>query len=164
VVGHDVRHEAILDLRFAIYERNKKRLAAQKFKLTFRPRFMEDLLVVILQCVFEFLLEIFCYSPLDWLPWDWPEGLFGKYLGCFIMGCGLAGISILLFKYTWISHPLLRMVNLVFAPIASAFISQVIARYRSRKNRSLIPRNSFWQAFWFTFGIVLIRFVYATRR
>jgi len=124
---------------------------------------MEDLLIVILQCVFEFLLEIFFYSPLDWLPWDWPKGLFGKCLGCFIIGCSLAGLSVLLFKYTWISHPVLRMANLVFAPVASAFIAQALARHRSEMSRPIIPRNSFWQAFWFTFGVVLVRFIYATR-
>ena len=123
---------------------------------------MEDLLIAILQCGFEFLLEIFSYTPCDWLP-DRPQKLVGKCFAWFIVGCVLAGISVLFLKHTWISHPALRIANLIVAPITSAFISQAIARHRSLTNLSVEPRNKFWQAFWFTFGIVLIRFIYATR-
>ena len=27
----------------------------------------------------------------------------------------------------------------------------------------IVPRNHFWKAFWFTLGLVVIRFAYATR-
>ena len=57
----------------------------------------------------------------------------------------------------------LRIANLVLAPVASAFISQAIARRRSRHNKFIIPRNHFWQAFWFTLGIVTVRFAYVVR-
>jgi hypothetical protein len=59
--------------------------------------------------------------------------------------------------------PALRIVNLVSAPVASAFISQAIARRRSRHNPFITPRNHFWQSFWFTLGIVAVRFAYAVR-
>ena len=126
---------------------------------------MEDLLIAILQCVFEFLMEVFGFWPLDWLGWpDWPKGLAGKCIGWFIFGCCLAGISIYIFKYTWISHPALRITNLILAPITSAFISQAIARHRARKDQDIEPRHKFWQAFWFAFGVVVIRFAFATRQ
>jgi hypothetical protein len=125
---------------------------------------MEDLIVAILQGCFEFLLEIFGYAPLDWIfPSDWPKSLFGKCFAWFIIGCGLAAISMLFLKRTWISHPALRMANLALAPIISAFISQAIARHRQKQDESIIPRNHFWQAFWFTLGIVTVRFAYAVR-
>ncbi len=128
---------------------------------------MEDLILVILQFLFEFLLEIFSNLPFDW-PLSRKDGweaanLTGKCLTFFLLGCGLAIISMLVFKRTWISHPALQILNLVLAPIISAFISQAIARRRSRRHPDVIPRDHFWQAFWFTLGLVFVRFAYAVR-
>jgi hypothetical protein len=125
---------------------------------------MEELLIAILQGLFEFIVEVLSYSTLDW-PFDrkWPESSVGKYCLWFIIGCGLACISMLFLKHTWITHPALRLANLVFAPLISAFISLAIARRRSRRNPSIVPRNHFWQAFWFTLGVVTVRFAYAVR-
>jgi len=128
---------------------------------------MEDLIIAILQGLFEFLLEIFSYSPLD-LPSfhrksQESDTIAGKCFIWFLVGGGLACLSMFFLKHTWISHPTLRIANLVVAPLASAFISQAIARRRTRNNPFIIPRNHFWQAFWFTLGIVIIRFAYAVR-
>jgi hypothetical protein len=128
---------------------------------------MEDLLIAILQGVFEFLVEIFSYTPFEW-PFtsrDRPGSqTIVTHCGCwFIIGCGLSCVTMLFLKHTWISHPVLRMANLVLAPVVSAFISEAIARRRSRRNRSIIPRHHFWQAFWFTLGMVTVRFAYAVR-
>jgi len=108
---------------------------------------MEDLIIAILQGIFEFLMEVFGYSPVAW----------------FIIGCGLACVSMLFLNRTWISHPVLRILNLISAPFISAIISQAIARRRNQNNPDIIPRNHFWQAFWFTLGIVTVRFTYAVR-
>ena len=128
---------------------------------------MEDLLIAILQGIFEFLIEIFSYTPLDW-PFSWtdrwrPESLWEKCLTWFIIGCGLACITFLFLHRTWISHPIFRILNLITAPIISAFISEAVAKRRSRRNPDIVPRNHFWQAFWFTLGIVTVRFAYAVR-
>ena len=130
--------------------------------------FMEDLIIIILQAIFEFVVESVSYLPLDWWPSrsrTSPESDTVTANCCiwFIIGCGLACVSMLFLKRTWISLPALRIANLVLAPIASAFISQAIARRRSRRNRFIIPRNHFWQSFWFTFGLVSVRFAYAAR-
>jgi hypothetical protein len=128
---------------------------------------MEDLIIAILQGFFEFVLEIFSFTPFDLIPssgsWRQSESLWGKCFAWFIIGCGLAAISMLFLKRTWISHPVLRIANLALAPITSAFISEAIARRRSKHNEFIIPRNHFWQAFWFTLGIVAVRFAYAIR-
>ena len=125
---------------------------------------MEDLIIAILQGILEFLFDIFCYTPLDWPSTDRARmGLTGKCILLFIAGCGFAWISILILKHTWIPFSGLRVANLIVAPITSAFISQTIARYRMKKNPSIVPRNHFWQAFWFTLGIVSVRFAYAVR-
>jgi hypothetical protein len=124
---------------------------------------MEDFLIAILQAILESLCDISSYSPFDWFTEKSPGPLTAKCIGLFIVGCGLAWISILILKYTWIHFSALRIANLIFAPLMSAFISQAVARYRSRRNPSIIPRNHFWQAFWFTLGVVTVRFAYALR-
>jgi len=86
-----------------------------------------------------------------------------RCLTWFIVGCGLASASMLVLKHTWISHPALRIANLIVAPVTSAFISQAIARRRARNHPFIIPRNHFWQSFWFTLGIVTVRFTCAVR-
>jgi hypothetical protein len=128
---------------------------------------MEDLLIAILQGIFEFLLEVFSYTPFDW-PFTGrkspePETITSRCVTWFVVGCGLAWVSMFVFRHTWISHPALRIVNLIVAPVTSAFISQAIARRRACGNPFIIPRNHFWQSFWFTLGIVTVRFAYAIR-
>ncbi|HEU5397306.1 MAG TPA: hypothetical protein VFV81_09065 [Verrucomicrobiae bacterium] len=128
---------------------------------------MEDLIIAVLQGIFEFLLEIFSYTPLDW-PFTWtdrgrPETLWGKCAAWFIAGGGIAGVILLFWHRTWISHPLFRILNLITAPIISAFLAEWIAKRRNLRNLDVVPRNHFWQAFWFTLGIVSVRFAYAVR-
>lgn len=124
---------------------------------------MEDFLIALLQCVFEFLADIFCYGPFDWPFEKLPGDLTYKCITLFIIGAGLAWISVLFLKHTWISFSAFRIANLALAPLTSAFISEAIARYRRRQNASVVPRNHFWQAFWFTLGVVTVRFAYAVR-
>lgn len=128
---------------------------------------MEELLIVVIQFLFEFVLNVLGNLPFD-LPsknrtTPEPESIA---LPCFLWfcgGCALAGISLLVFKHTFITVAPLRLVNLALAPLVSAYISQAIAARRATANPFIIPRNHFWQALWFTLGLVLIRFAYATR-
>jgi hypothetical protein len=124
---------------------------------------MEDFLIAILQALLESIFDISSYSPFDFFTGDSPRPLTIKCIGLFIAGCGLAWISVLILKYTWIHFSALRIANLIFAPLMSAFISQAVARHRRKQNPSIIPRNHFWQAFWFTFGVVTVRFAFALR-
>lgn len=125
---------------------------------------MEDLLIAILQGMIEFLFEVVGYIPFDWPFADrWPSRLIERCAVWFVVGCGLAFISVLFFKRTWIVWPVLRITNLIVAPVVSGLISQALARRRSRKNPEIVPRNHFWQAFWFTLGLVTVRFAYSVR-
>jgi hypothetical protein len=127
---------------------------------------MEDLLVALLQFLLEFLIEI-----ISWCPFDWPaqsalqaESLTAKCFWWLVGGSALAAVSLYFLKNTWISFSALRIANLVLAPITAAFFSQAVARRRSGHNPSIVPRNHFWQSFWFTTGLVVVRFVYAVRK
>lgn len=128
---------------------------------------MEEVLIVVLQFLFEFLLEVLGNIPFDWPSRNRstpePEGIVLRCLLWFCGGCLLAGLSLLVVRQTMIGVDLLRIANLVLAPVSSAFVSQAIARRRARSNPFIVPRNHFWQAFWFTLGMVLIRFAYAAR-
>jgi ABC-type Fe3+ transport system permease subunit len=70
---------------------------------------------------------------------------------------------LLVVKHTVVSVSALRIANLVLAPVASAFLSEAIANHRAKENPFIIPRNHFWQALFFTLGLVLVRFAYASR-
>ena len=128
---------------------------------------MEEILIVILQ----FLLEFFFDSLLN-LLFDWP--LFGKATSesgktattCFRLfcaGCAVAGISLLWFQHTLIAYPVLRILNLFLSPIAAAYISQWFAKQSAKSDQSIVPRNHFWRAFWFTLGFVTVRFAFVAR-
>lgn len=128
---------------------------------------MEEILIVILQFLFEFALDVLGNLPFDWPSRNRstpePENIFLRCFLWFCGGCLLAGLSLIVFRHTLIAAPALRIANLVLAPLASAFLSAAIARQRALENPFIVPRNHFWQAFWFTLGLVAIRFAYATR-
>jgi hypothetical protein len=128
---------------------------------------MEEVFIAFLQFVFELALSIFANVPFDWPSKNRrtpePESIWLAGFWWFLGGCLVAWISTLFMKHTFISVPALRMLNIVVAPIASAYFSQAIARRRSKININIVPRNHFWQAFWFTLGLVLVRFAYAAR-
>lgn len=128
---------------------------------------MEEILIVILQFLFELIVEALSYIPFDWIPRGTskqePDSISTRCFFWFCGGCLLAGASLLVFRHTLISVSSLRMANVALAPVASAFFSQAIARRRADSNPFIVPRNHFWQAFWFTAGLTLIRFVYASR-
>ena len=127
---------------------------------------MEELLIAVVQFALEF-----CFDVLVNLPFDWPskhrdsrepEGRWAPNFLWFCGGCALAGLSLLLVRHTMIPYPQLRIANLLLAPLFSAYLSQIIAHHRTETNEFIVPRNHFWQAFWFTLGLVLIRFIYAS--
>jgi hypothetical protein len=109
---------------------------------------MEDLLIAILQGLFEFALEVLANIPFDWPlsarktsePRSLPRACFLWFVG----GCLLGALSILLLKHTWIRFSPLRIANLPLAPLVSACIAQAIARQRQETNPQIVPRSHFY--------------------
>jgi len=128
---------------------------------------VEDLLIAILQGLFEFALEVLANVPFDWPlstrntsePRSLPIACFLWFVG----GCLLGSLSVLLLKHTWIRFSPLRIANLPLAPLVSAYIAQAIARRRQETSPQIVPRNHFWKVFSFSLGLVAVRFAYATR-
>lgn len=128
---------------------------------------MEELLVIAFQFLIELILEIVVNLPFDWPNRNprerEPERIGGSCVVWCIGGALLGWLSVALFKHTLISVGGLRVLNLVIAPIASAYVSQGLALRRAQTNSNIIGRNHFWKAFWFTLGLVVVRFAYTTR-
>jgi hypothetical protein len=128
---------------------------------------VEELLVILLQFLFELVINV-----LGHLPFDWPsrkrrtperEQLAGLCL-LWLIGGGLLGfVSLLVFDYTLLRLPALRFANLLVSPLLSGFLAQSIAARRAKRNPLLIPGNHFWYGFWFSLGIALVRFMFAGR-
>lgn len=124
---------------------------------------MEEFLIVILQALLEFLFDVIVNVGADW-PFkpdvrSLPFACFLRFLG----GCALGGLSILLFRHTWIPFSALRMANLAAAPLSAAWLAQHIARERDDKYLHGNPRRRYWRTFWLTLGVVAVRFAFATR-
>jgi len=128
---------------------------------------MEEFLVVLLQFLVEFVINVVAEIPFDWPSRNRKtpesEGVAGVCFLWFLLGIGVGCISLLIFSRTLISVSALRVVSLVLAPVASAFLSLYLAKRRAVANPFIIPRNHFWQAFWFTVALVGVRFIYASR-
>lgn len=127
---------------------------------------MEELLILILQGLAEFVFEVLINLPFEWTServFERSEGSLWKSCAVwFMVACGLGLITLLLFKHTFITSPYLRILNVALAPLGSAFISQSFAIQRASNNQDVNPRHYFWRAYWFTFGFTLMRFLYAT--
>jgi hypothetical protein len=125
---------------------------------------MEDILIVILQALLEFLFDVLVNVG-SW-PSNWePRSLTLSCLLGFLGGSFLAAVSIVLLRHTWIPFSALRVANLAAAPLSAAWLAQLIARRRQKTYtyRTVEPRSHYWRAFWFTLGLVAVRFAFATR-
>lgn len=129
---------------------------------------MEEFVVVLLQFLIETIVEFLFYAPWfvgsrtappsmdSWAPWK-------KGLSCCTAGAVLAGLSLLVWRRVIIPIGTLRLVNLIVAPIASGAMYRAFAASRAKRGASIVPREQFWQAFWFTLGWAAVRFAFATR-
>lgn len=128
---------------------------------------MEEFLIVFIQFIVEFFFNVVADIPFDWpsrtRQTPEPERIAGWCFGWLLLGGGIGWVSTFVFSPTFISIPVLRVANLALSPIASGLLSLFIARRRVQTNPNIIPRNHFWQAFWFTVGLVAIRFAYTSR-
>jgi hypothetical protein len=132
---------------------------------------MEELLIVVLQGLFEVLLDVLSYLPFDLSRSASPSSSTRRdtddlLAGCFLWfmgGCVAGGLSLLVFDRSFLPTRKLRIANLVAAPVMAGFVSRTIARRREARGAFADPRRSFWQAFSFSLGVVLVRFAWGLR-
>jgi hypothetical protein len=127
---------------------------------------VEELIIVLLHGLFEFIFNVLSGSP------GWPskqqaasddKNNVGGWLIWVLAGGLMAGLSLVFFNHTFIPTSELRIANLFLSPIASGFLTQHIAKQRAKTNPNIVPHHHFWQAFWYSSGFVVVRFAYALR-
>jgi hypothetical protein len=131
---------------------------------------MEEFLIAIFQFLFEVVLQ-----SLFELPWDWFVGSrelrldqssknYHWVVGSLLMGGAVGVISLFVRPNTTIQSSSFRVLYLVFAPVFSAMISLLIARFFSSRGRPWIqPRLHTICTFCFTVVVTVLRFTYAHR-
>ena len=131
---------------------------------------MEEILIVIFQFLFETVLEGLLYLPFDWLekksdPSEESKPVSNETLvviGAAVLGGVLGGISLIVMPHTWIRSDVLRICNMLLAPLISAGSAWMIASHR-RASRRTSPRTHALFGFTFTLLFVLVRFAWAYR-
>ena len=125
---------------------------------------MEELLIAILQFVFETLAEAAIYWPFessaDRMLEANPSRESVPLTIAAIAGAVVGGISLVVWPYTWLHFPALRMANLVLAPLISAGGAWLTAVHR---NPQSAPAPHAWFGFTFTLAFVLVRFTWGVR-
>jgi len=127
---------------------------------------VEEILVAIIHFIFELVMEVLLNFPFD-LPSKnrsspEPETIWPVCIMWFVCAFLLGLASLYFFKHSLINNPSLRIANLVLAPLISACLSQKIAAHRAQKNHFIVPRNHYWQAFWFTLSFTMVRYAYTS--
>lgn len=131
---------------------------------------VEELLIVIIQFLFETVLESLIYWPFesaaDQLFGSRPARRSSRGSVPLIAGIGggvLGGISLVVWPHTWLHSPLLRIANAVSAPLISAGSAWLIASHRARHRDRSSPRDQALFGFTFTLAFVLVRFAWGQR-
>lgn len=129
---------------------------------------MEELLIVIVQFLFETVLEGILFLPFDWLSdaadrKSEPVSNKTAAVVAAAVGGGVIGaLSLLVMPHTWIRSPVLRVCNVLLAPVISAGCAWFIASHR-RGRRRISPHIHALFGFTFTLLFVLVRLVWAER-
>ena len=131
---------------------------------------MEDLLILILQALAEFLFELFAWWPWDWCwywgPWNrddrlspnWTAALLSLGMGGLLGWASLYVFPAVLVKWAW-----LRVSLLFISPVASGLMAREMASWRQEKDNFIQPNVHFWIGLTFSIGFVWMRFAFAHR-
>jgi hypothetical protein len=129
---------------------------------------MEDLLILILQALGEFIFEV-----LSWWPWDWawrsydrtddPNPGWAAALLSIGIGAALGWLSLFLFPAVLVKWAWLRITLLFVSPIISGLMSFHFAQGRRKDFEHVDPTFHFWIGLCFSVGFVWVRFALAHR-
>jgi hypothetical protein len=127
---------------------------------------MEEIIVLLLQGIIECGIELLAWLPFDLAVGGAPDrgGSWGVGVVLFlVIGAGMGALMNALTPHLLLPYPWLREANLVLAPFASGWLSWMLAKWRLKKNDRARPARSFWYAFCFTLGFVVVRFAWGVR-
>ena len=125
---------------------------------------MEEVLIVIVQFLAEFVFQIVAELPWDWIGGrDWLESRWGIYLFGLFVGGGAAWLSLAIHHHSFLKDPALRIANVAVAPLVAANFSRWMALRRRRNDPDVDPEFHFWLSLWFSLGFAAVRFGFAVR-
>ena len=82
-------------------------------------------------------------------------------VGYLLFGAVAGGLSLLVFEDSFITHPALRVANLVLAPVLAGYAMALIGKARNKRGKEPLRLERFAYGFLFAFGISLVRFLWA---
>ena len=128
---------------------------------------MEELLLLVIQGLFELLLEVFGSFPLDTMSYKRErEERNWTILKCFfffVVGAGVGAVSVWMFPHTLFNSQVLRVGNLLIGPVLSGLASYWLATRKVRKGDVVWVSRHFWYSYLACLGLVLVRFAYSSR-
>lgn len=130
---------------------------------------MEEVLIILLQILFEVGLEMLCWVSADFTAWSIERNKKPGSFGCgtmfvmFLIGAACGGIMNWIYERPLLPYDWLRIVNLVVGPLLAGGAGWLIAEWRRRRGTTISPSLHFWIGFCFVLGFDLIRFIYARR-
>jgi len=123
---------------------------------------VEEILVAILQFLFEVVLQSLVSLPFDFCPRrDYPESdRTSLTILVLIVGVACGIVSVAVFPYSHLHHSWQRIAGLVASPLLAGAIAYCVAELRMAFNPFLVSRHHFWYAFTFTLGLSAYRFAF----
>ena len=130
---------------------------------------MEFFLEVILQCFFEFVLQLIAEvlgevgsrSCENWFKQKRIQNPWLAGAGYLLLGVAIGAISLIIFKNSFIQSPAIRLANLFLTPALVGGAMAFIGWLRSKNDQELVRLDRFGYGFLFAFGMALVRYIYA---
>ncbi len=82
-------------------------------------------------------------------------------IGFFGWGLLAGGLSLLVFRHSFVTGHWLRLLNLLLAPLAAGAAMAVLGRVRQSRGHDLVRLDQFSYAFTFAFAMSLVRYFFA---
>lgn len=126
---------------------------------------MEEVLVVLIQFLFEVVFNAIVSQPFSWFM-GWRE-VEGDGPSCLvpvvfmIVGGVVAWLSLLILPKLLIPLVFLRVINLIFAPVFAGGLSAYLATLRDKQATRVQVRRQFMNTFLFTLAFVAVRWAYS---
>lgn len=123
----------------------------------------------------ELVVDLVIYIPWDLVFWFWAKKKDSNegvkilsdrtltYLVTIVTGAALGGLSLLLWRQTFLRYSWMRVANLLLAPLVAGAFSWFIARRGEARRGHASPRRHFVLAWCFMLALVIVRFIYARR-
>jgi len=123
---------------------------------------VEEILVVLFQIFFEFLLQFFGSVPINFsFGSARAERRWGWLLLHAVVGGLLGALSTLLVPNLVLPYAALRIANLIVAPVLAGGIAYLFARWAKSRGHAFDPVAHFWHGVLFAFLFGAARFAFA---